>query len=287
MTKQELAQKVAAATGLSGSDAKSVVDATFDAIAQELIDGGEVAVAGFGRFSVADRSAREARNPSTGETFQVAASKAAKFSAASALKATLALPYDERRSDRHGATRTARSESSRPGPRYVAQKVPRPPVFVSYSHEDEASARRLKDAFARHGLRAWVATDDILPGEKVSEAVGASMSNASVLVLVIGQRQSNWARYEWRQALLASWERGVPLLPVLLEGAEPPAFLRDQPVLAATGAPADWDEIASRVDRARTSGRQAPAETQRILDGRLTEIQKAAAALPGRPLEQG
>jgi len=89
MTKQELAQKVATDAGLSGADAKGAVDATFDAIAAELAGGGEVAVAGFGKFAVSQRSAREGRNPATGETIQIGASKAAKFSAASALKKQL------------------------------------------------------------------------------------------------------------------------------------------------------------------------------------------------------
>jgi DNA-binding protein HU-beta len=89
MTKQELAQKVASETGLSGTDAKSAVDATFDAIAEELGRGGEVAVAGFGKFGVSERSAREGRNPATGETIQIAASNAAKFSAAAGLKKQL------------------------------------------------------------------------------------------------------------------------------------------------------------------------------------------------------
>jgi DNA-binding protein HU-beta len=89
MTKQELAQKVAADTDLSGTDAKNAVDATFDAIAGELANGGEVAVAGFGKFSVSKRAAREGRNPATGETIQIAASNASKFSAASALKKSL------------------------------------------------------------------------------------------------------------------------------------------------------------------------------------------------------
>ncbi len=89
MTKQELAQKVAEDANLSSGDAKSAVEATFDAIAKELSNGGEVAVAGFGKFSVSERSAREGRNPATGETIQIAASKAAKFSAASALKKQL------------------------------------------------------------------------------------------------------------------------------------------------------------------------------------------------------
>jgi DNA-binding protein HU-beta len=89
MTKQELAQKVAADTDLNGTDAKNAVDATFDAIAGELGKGGEVAVAGFGKFSVSKRSARDGRNPATGETIKIAASNAAKFSAASALKKSL------------------------------------------------------------------------------------------------------------------------------------------------------------------------------------------------------
>jgi len=48
-----------------------------------------VAVAGFGKFSVSQRAARQGRNPATGETINIAASKAAKFSAASALKKRL------------------------------------------------------------------------------------------------------------------------------------------------------------------------------------------------------
>lgn len=89
MTKQELAQKVASDAGLNQSQAKEAVEATFDAIAKELAGGGEVAVSGFGKFSVSERSAREGRNPATGETIQIKASKAAKFSAASGLKTAL------------------------------------------------------------------------------------------------------------------------------------------------------------------------------------------------------
>lgn len=86
MTKQELAQKVAQDADLGSGDAKKAVDAVFDAITSELRGGGEVAVSGFGKFSVSNRAARQGRNPATGDTIQIAASKAAKFSAASALK---------------------------------------------------------------------------------------------------------------------------------------------------------------------------------------------------------
>jgi DNA-binding protein HU-beta len=89
MTKQELTQKVAESADLDNAKAKAAVEATFAAIAKELSGGGEVAVAGFGKFSVSQRSAREGRNPATGETIQISASKGAKFSAASALKKEL------------------------------------------------------------------------------------------------------------------------------------------------------------------------------------------------------
>ena len=48
-----------------------------------------IAIAGFGKFSVGERAAREGRNPATGETIQIAASRAAKFSAAAGLKQQL------------------------------------------------------------------------------------------------------------------------------------------------------------------------------------------------------
>jgi DNA-binding protein HU-beta len=89
MTKNDLAEQVASRTGLAASQARQAVEAAVEAVADELAAGGEVALAGFGKFSVSQRAAREGRNPSTGETIKIAASKAAKFSAASALKKRL------------------------------------------------------------------------------------------------------------------------------------------------------------------------------------------------------
>jgi DNA-binding protein HU-beta len=89
MTKHELAKRVATDVGVTAGQAASVVDAAFAAIAAELAAGRDVAIAGFGKFSVTERAAREGRNPATGATIQIAASRAAKFSAAAALKAQL------------------------------------------------------------------------------------------------------------------------------------------------------------------------------------------------------
>jgi DNA-binding protein HU-beta len=89
MTKNELAERVAERTGTSASQARQVVDVTIEVVSDELAAGGEVALAGFGKFSVSQRAARQGRNPSTGQPIQISASKAAKFSAASALKKRL------------------------------------------------------------------------------------------------------------------------------------------------------------------------------------------------------
>ena len=89
MTKNELAEAVAGRTGFPASQARQALEAAIEAVSDELARGGEVALAGFGKFSVSHRAARMGRNPSTGATIQIAASKAAKFSAASALKKRL------------------------------------------------------------------------------------------------------------------------------------------------------------------------------------------------------
>jgi DNA-binding protein HU-beta len=89
MTKNELAEQVARRNGLSASQARQVLESTIEVVSNELAAGGEVALAGFGKFSVTQRAARQGRNPSTGQTIHIAASKAPKFSAASALKKRL------------------------------------------------------------------------------------------------------------------------------------------------------------------------------------------------------
>jgi DNA-binding protein HU-beta len=89
MTKNELAEQVAQRTGLSANQARQVVESAIDTVSDELARGGEVSIAGFGKFSVSQRAARQGRNPSTGQPIQISASKAAKFSAASALKKRL------------------------------------------------------------------------------------------------------------------------------------------------------------------------------------------------------
>jgi DNA-binding protein HU-beta len=86
VNKNELVAAVADDAGLSKADAGSAVDAVFAAIEGALKGGDEVRVVGFGTFAVADRAASTGRNPRTGETIQIKASKQPKFKAGKGLK---------------------------------------------------------------------------------------------------------------------------------------------------------------------------------------------------------
>lgn len=86
MNKTELVAAVAEQAGLSKKDAEAAVKAFTDVVAAELKKGEKVQLVGFGTFEVSERAARDGRNPRTGETMQLAASKAPKFKAGKALK---------------------------------------------------------------------------------------------------------------------------------------------------------------------------------------------------------
>ena len=86
MNKTELVNVVADATGIAKKDVDAVVNATVKAITDALKEGDKVAIIGFGNFEVKATSEREGRNPKTGETITIAASKKPVFSASKVLK---------------------------------------------------------------------------------------------------------------------------------------------------------------------------------------------------------
>ena len=86
MNKAAIAEEVQKVLGGTKVQAEEVVNKVFDSIVGSLKKGTEVSIAGLGIFSVKARAARQARNPRTGETIQVAAMKVPKFRAAKALK---------------------------------------------------------------------------------------------------------------------------------------------------------------------------------------------------------
>ena len=86
MTKQEFVDQVASSSGLAKKEAGDAVDAFLNVVQETLSRGGEINFTGFGKFTVADRGARQGVNPQTGERIQIAASRVPRFSAGSALK---------------------------------------------------------------------------------------------------------------------------------------------------------------------------------------------------------
>jgi DNA-binding protein HU-beta len=86
MNKSDLIDAIADSAGLSKADAGRALDGFVDAITGALKAGQSVSLVGFGTFSVRDRAARTGRNPRTGETINIAASKNPAFKAGKALK---------------------------------------------------------------------------------------------------------------------------------------------------------------------------------------------------------
>lgn len=86
MTKVELVDKMANDAGIAKSAAGAALDSLIDSIKKSLKKGQKVTLVGFGTFAVAKRKARIGRNPRTGETIKIAASKTPKFTAGKSFK---------------------------------------------------------------------------------------------------------------------------------------------------------------------------------------------------------
>ena len=86
MNRVELIAAVAERADLSKKDAERALKAFTEVVTEELQKGEKIQLVGFGTFEVSERSAREGRNPKTGETMTIEACKAPKFKAGKALK---------------------------------------------------------------------------------------------------------------------------------------------------------------------------------------------------------
>jgi DNA-binding protein HU-beta len=112
MNQSELIEKVAQATELNQAAAGQALKAVVNAILDALLAGEAVRVSGLGIFNVAARPARQGRNPQTGESIEIAASKAVRFHAGKAVKDALNPPTAKR----------ARRKKSAPPPKKSAAR---------------------------------------------------------------------------------------------------------------------------------------------------------------------
>ena len=86
MNKAQLISNIAETAQLGKKEAEDALNAFINAVTEELSNGGDVALIGFGTFSVGARAARTGRNPQTGAAIEIAASKQAKFKPGKGLK---------------------------------------------------------------------------------------------------------------------------------------------------------------------------------------------------------
>ncbi len=89
MNKTELIMAMAEKAEITKKDAEKALKAFTDVVAEELKKGEKIQLVGFGTFEVAERPAREGRNPQSGKPMKIAASKAPKFKPGKALKDTV------------------------------------------------------------------------------------------------------------------------------------------------------------------------------------------------------
>lgn len=89
MSKEALVDQIIKNTGMSKKDATAAVQAFTQGVSDLMKQGQDVNLIGFGKFSVKDVPARTGRNPATGQTIQIAARKAPKFSPGKSLKDSL------------------------------------------------------------------------------------------------------------------------------------------------------------------------------------------------------
>jgi integration host factor beta subunit len=89
MTKSELIETLANKLPMNEAEAEKIINIILDDIITALKQGQRVIISGFGTFSVSVRKARSGRNPKTGESIQISASRSAKFKPGKQLKDSL------------------------------------------------------------------------------------------------------------------------------------------------------------------------------------------------------
>src|SRR5436189_5423524 len=108
-------------------------------------------------------------------------------------------------------------------------------AFISHSSRDKLWAEKLKLELDKRGLRAWLADDEIRPGDHFAEALEVAIEGTSAVVIIVSVQslQSNWVKTEIRraQSLAHEKKRSVRIIPILIDDVRVDGFLGDlQPV---------------------------------------------------------
>ena len=120
-------------------------------------------------------------------------------------------------------------------------------IFISYKSENISWVNRLKQSLQNRGVKVWLDKDQIRPGDLFAEALenGIQMSRSMGLVITPESLTSNWVREEYYRALSLVNEDNLHLIPILLEKAELPGFLKGRQYIDFT----DENAYEYNVDR--------------------------------------
>lgn len=128
-------------------------------------------------------------------------------------------------------------------------------IFISYPSTSRKWAKRLAEALREHGFTPWLDTEQLEGGANWRQAIERATRSADGIVVLVGPKREpdNLQRLVWRASLEAGWEKpDKPLIPVLLQGAELPTFVRSRfspgeavPVIRVKNPRGDWDRAVN------------------------------------------
>jgi hypothetical protein len=157
-------------------------------------------------------------------------------------------------------------------------------VFISHAQREQKLADELADCLRHRGAIPWLATREHVPGESVASGIRKALDKADTFVLLIGPQQTDWTHFEWSEILKRAWrDRGTVIVPVIVDHAEPPGYLRDRlTVKMDSGADHDWDQVVAYLQDPRERGVARTAEGEARLKRRLVDLREEALTIAAR-----
>jgi hypothetical protein len=156
-------------------------------------------------------------------------------------------------------------------------------VFISYAHDDREIAAELATALTNGGVIPWFASEQLDVGASIRDEVRAAMEEADAFVVLVGRQPSAWSRWEWSEILKRAWkDEDTLVVPVLLSGAQPPGYLRDQQgVEVDPGTGSGLEQVIGQLQNPESRGIATSEEGRGRLRRRLHELERQAAELAG------
>jgi len=123
-------------------------------------------------------------------------------------------------------------------------------VFISHSRASTEAAKMFADALRARGVSPWLDEENIVVGHNLVATIHDALNASRAVVFLIEPERvpSPWVRSEWSAALESAWAQpNKRLIPILMEGAAPPPFLRTRNALRVKQTPTDLERAADKV----------------------------------------